>query len=70
MNQKLATAKLKQILNKEDSQTDGLINRKPLDNENELEVLIQNIAILVAYLRFEVEATRRELFSARKLLEQ
>lgn len=70
MNKKQITAKLRDILNREDVDTDGLINRKQSSlHESEIEVLLEHLSLLVADLRFNAKATRSELFEVRCLLE-
>jgi len=62
---------LRKILNREDTETDGLIRRgKSSKHTHELEVLMEHVALLVADLRFDAEASKRELFVARSLLEE
>lgn len=71
MNKKQITAKLRDILNREDVESDGLVNRKQSSlHESEVEVLLENLSILVLDLRFDAEASRRELFDVRSLLEE
>lgn len=71
MNNKQIVAKLRSILNRADTDSDGLVNRKLSSKHiDETEVLLENISLLVADLRFDSIATRRELFSIRQLLEE
>lgn len=70
MDKRDITAKLREILNREDVESDGLVNRKKsTKHECEAEVLLEHVSLLVNDLRFNVEATRRELFQVRALLE-
>ena len=70
MNQKQIAAKLRAILNRSDIESDGLINRKVSSEHcDEIEVLLEHISLLIADFRFDAEATRRELFEVRALLE-
>jgi len=71
MNQKQVIAKLRAILDRADVEADGLVNRKiSSQHESEVEVLLEHISLLVADLRFNVTATRNELFEVRCLLEE
>lgn len=71
MNQKQVTAKLRVILDRADVDSDGLINRKAsVKHGDDIEVLLEHISILVTDLRFDAEASRRELFDVRTLLEE
>jgi len=71
MNTKEISSKLRKILNREDVEENDLLNRsKSSKHENEITVLIEHISLLISYLKFDAEASRRELFVARKLLEQ
>jgi hypothetical protein len=71
MNNKEITSRLREILCREDVENDGLINRKRSSkHEDDMSVLLEHIALLIADLRFEAEATRRELFDIRGLLEE
>jgi len=70
MDKREITAKLREILNREDVESDGLVNRKKsIKHECEAEVLLEHVSLLVNDLRFNVEATNRELFQVRALLE-
>jgi len=63
--------KLRCILQKDDCDRDSIITRcKSVGHESDTEVLIENISILISDLRFNLEATRRELFQAKSLLEK
>ena len=69
MDKKQIIDKLKDILDKVDS--DSLINRKLSPNHNdETELLLEHVSLLVADLRLNSEATIRELFKVRALLEE
>jgi hypothetical protein len=71
MDQKRVIAKLKAILNRADVESDGLVNRKRSpEHSSEIEVLLDHLSLLVADLRFNVVATRRELYEVRCLLEE
>ena len=69
-NHQVAT-KLKSILNRCDVESDGVINRKvSTKHGDDIEVLLEHISLLVTDARFNAEASRRELFEARALLEE
>jgi hypothetical protein len=71
MNQKQVIVKLREILDRADIEPDGMINRKKSSQHSgELEVLLEHISLLVTDLRFEVAATRNELFQVRCILEE
>ena len=71
MNNKQITAKLRAILNRADVESDSLINRKASSKHtDEIEVLLEHVLLLVIDFRFDSEATRRELFEVRNLLEE
>ncbi len=71
MEKKHIVARLRLILSRADVESDGLVNRKVSTKHNsEIEVLLENVALLVTDLRFSVEATRRELFEVRSILEE
>jgi len=71
MKNKEITSRLRSILQKEDVESDGLINRKRSSkHEDDMSVLLEHISLLIADLRFDAEATRRELFEIRGLLEE
>ena len=62
--------KLQGILNKADIDRDSPITRaKSVKHSSQVEVLIQHVEILVAELRHDAEASKRELFQVRNLLE-
>lgn len=68
-NKQIATA-LRKILANEDVESDSVITRKrSAKHQNELEVLLDHVSLLVTYLRFDAKATRRELFSIRRVME-
>jgi hypothetical protein len=70
MDKKQITARLRSILNRVDVESDGMVNRKKsLKHDDEIEVLLEHIALLVLDLTFDAEASRRELFDIRTLLE-
>lgn len=71
MSNKQIIAKLRAILNRADVDSDGLINRKAsTKHSDDVEVLLEHISLLVTDLRFDAEASRRELFAVRNLLEE
>ncbi len=71
MDKKQIIAKLKTILDKADVDSNGFINRKMSpDHNDEIEVLLEHISLLIANLKFDTEATTRELFEVRALLEE
>ena len=67
----LITARLREVLNRSDIDSDGMVNRKvsSLHNSN-IDVLLDHVTLLVADLRFDAEASRREMFEVRKVLEE
>jgi len=70
VNKKQIIAKLRIILNRADVESDGLINRKASSKHNDdIEVLLEHVSLLVVDLRFDADASRRELFEIRTLLE-
>lgn len=70
MTSKQIVAKLRAILDRADVGSDGIINRKvSSEHSSEIQVLIEHVSLLVADLRFDAEASRRELFEVRKILE-
>jgi len=71
MNQKQIISRLKEILSRSDTQSDGPVNRKRSDDhDGEIQILLEHLSLLVTYLKFDLEATRRELFEVRKTLEE
>jgi len=71
MNQKQVVAKLRFLLDRADVESDGLINRKvSSQHSGEVQVLLEHISLLILDLRFDAEASRRELFEVRSLLEE
>jgi len=71
MNRKQVIAKLRLILDRADVENDGILNRKQSSlHESEIEVLLEHVSLLVTDLRFDVAATRNELFQVRCLLEE
>lgn len=70
MSQKQMANRLKAILNKVDVGLEQPINRKVSSKHTcEIEVLLDHVSLMVADLRLDLEATRRELFSVRKIIE-
>ena len=54
-----------------DLATDGLLNRKrSSDHADDLDVLIQHLAIVMQYLRMEAAASRREAFALQRILDR
>lgn len=71
MDRKQIIAKLRAILNREDVENDGLVNRKvSLKHSDEIQVLLEHISLLVLDSKFNVEASNRELFEVRAALEE
>lgn len=71
MEKKEVVAALRKILNREDVDSDSIVNRKKSSkHESDVSVLLQHVSLLVADLRFNVQATRNELFQVRNLLEE
>lgn len=71
MEKKEIVAALRKILNREDVDSDSIVNRKKSSkHKSDVDVLLQHMSILVADLRFNVQATRNELFHVRQLLEE
>ena len=71
MNIQQIKAKLRNILDRADVDTDGLVNRKQSQkHEDDVEILLEHLSMLVTDLRFDAEASRRELFEVRSLLEE
>lgn len=72
MNQKDIISVLERILDKEDSDPieEKILSRGVSSkHDGKIELLLEHIRLLVADLRFDAEASRREMFEARKLLE-
>jgi len=66
-------AKLRALLAEQDTglATDGLLNRKrSADHPDDLDVLIQHLAIVVQYLRMDAAASRREAFALQRILDR
>jgi hypothetical protein len=54
-----------------DLATDGLLNRKrSAVHTDDLNVLIQHLAIVMQYLRMDAAASRREAFALQRLLDR
>lgn len=71
MDRKQIIAKLKVILDRADVENDGLINRKVSSkHRDEIQVLLEHISLLVLDLKFNAEASLRELFEVRAALEE
>ncbi len=70
MTYRVLIQKLQKILNKSDVDRDSPITRvKSSKHESQVEVLLEHISILVLELRHDAEASKRELFQIRNLLE-
>lgn len=71
MEKKEIVAALRKILNREDVDSDSIVNRKKSSkHDSDVAVLLQHVSLLIADLRFNVQATRNELFQVRNLLEE
>lgn len=71
MEKKQIVARLRAILDRADVDSNGLINRKMSSKHtSEVGVLLEHIALLVLDLKFDAEASKRELFEVRVLLEE
>ncbi len=54
-----------------DSATDGMLNRKrSAEHQDDLDVLIQHVAIVMQYLRMDAAASRREAFALQRILDR
>lgn len=70
MVRKEIVGKLRAILNRADIESDGLINRKRSSkHDDDIAILLEHVSLLVADLRFDAAASRKELFEVRALLE-
>jgi len=59
------------MLKKADIESDGMVNRKISSKHNdEIQVLLEHVSLLILDLRFDAEASRREMFAVRALLEE
>jgi hypothetical protein len=70
MDKKKIAARLRVILDRADIDSDLMTRKQSHLHKDEIEVLLDHVAILVTYLRFDADATRSELFTARNLLEE
>lgn len=71
MNSKQISAKLRKILDRADIDSDGFINRKMSSKHtDEIEILLEHVALLVADSMFDARASKQELFDVRALLEE
>lgn len=71
MSQKQIEDRLKAILNRADVGLEQPINRKISPKHTcKIEVLLEHVSLMVADLRLDLEATKRELFTVRKILEE
>lgn len=71
MDNRQIAIKLRTILGREDVESDGLVNRKMSSKHiHEIAVLLEHVSLLVTDLRFDAEASKRELFEVRALLEE
>lgn len=56
--------RLREIIGRDDLDSEGLINRKESsEHDDGVGVLLDHLSILISYLRFDAEASRRELFA-------
>lgn len=63
--------RLTQILDKMDTDRESIVTRGiSRKHEDKIELLIEHVSMVVSDLRFDAEASRRELFEVRKLLEE
>ncbi len=70
MNKKQITAELRTILNRVDTESDGMLNRKRSSkHQDDIEVLLEHVRLLVLDSIFNAEASKREMFAIRSLLE-
>jgi len=70
MTKKEISQKLREILQKEDTYTDGMLSRKKSPkHDDDIEVLLEHLQLLIADLRFNSISSRREMFQVRRLLE-
>lgn len=70
MEKKEIIAALRKILDREDVEADGLLNRKKSSkHDSDVSVLLEHLSLLITDLRFNLQATRNELFEVRTLLE-
>lgn len=71
MDKKKIASILRSILNRSDVESDSLLSRKKSPYHTcDLEVLLEHISLLVLDLRFDAEASRRELIETNRLLEE
>lgn len=71
MNQRQVMSKLRSLLDRADIESDGMVNRKVSPKHtDEIQILMEHISLLILDLRFDAEASRRELFEVRALLEE
>lgn len=69
--EKQIATQLRSILDRNDIEQDGLITRKPSQKHTDnIDVLIQHISLLVTDLRFDAEASRREMSAVKSLLDE
>jgi hypothetical protein len=65
------TSILRSILDRSDVESDSMINRKKSPYHTcDIELLLEHISLLVLDLRFNAEASRRELIETNRLLEE
>ena len=65
--------KLRALLADQDTDllTDGLLNRKrSVGHSDDLDVLVQHLAIVMQYLRMDAAASRREAFALQRILDR
>lgn len=54
---------LRQILDKEDLGSEGIVNRqRSSQHSDDTQVLLQHLSILVQYLKLDLSASKKELF--------
>lgn len=71
MEKKEIVAALRKMLNREDVDSDSIVNRKKSSkHDSDVSVLLQHVSLLITDLRFDAQATRNELFQVRNLLEE
>lgn len=71
MDKRQIAIKLRTILGRVDVESDGPVNRKMSSKHtHEIEILLEHLSLLVSDLRFDAEASKRELFEVRALLEE
>jgi hypothetical protein len=69
IDRKQIISKLRAILDRADVDSDILSRKVSSKHNDETEILLEHVLLLVVDLRFNTEATIRELFEIRALLE-